>query len=58
MQHLHTEYERKHVPLFVKVLGICWSGSKLNEDAVKYNEIISTELIPQLNQQGKLFRTE
>ena len=59
MQHLHTEYERGLVPLFVKVLGDAQlSGSKLDEDAVKYNEIVPTELISQLNQQGELLRAE
>lgn len=53
MQHLHTEYERGLVPLFVKVLGFA-SGSKLNEDAVKYNEIVPAELISQLDQKGEL----
>ena len=27
MQHLHTEYERELVPLFVKVLGIAGQGA-------------------------------
>ena len=53
MQHLHTEYERELVPLFFKVL-VYASGSELDEDAVKYNEIVPAELISQLDQQGEL----
>ena len=33
-------------------------GSELDEDAVKYNQIIPTELISQFDKQGKLFRTK
>lgn len=32
MQHLHTEYERELVPLFVKVLLSRLMGSELEDD--------------------------
>ncbi len=37
---------------------VCASGSELDEDAVKYNEVVPGKLISQLDQQGKLFRAE
>ena len=46
MYHLHTEYERKLVPLFVKVLGYVL-GSKLEEDAVERVQIIAFKLAAQ-----------
>ena len=44
MQHLHTEYERELVPLFVKVLGIYASGSKETEDTVERVQIVPVKL--------------
>ena len=50
MQHLHTDYERELVPLFVKVLGdLRFSRSKLDEDAVESIKIIPNKMFPLLD---------
>ena len=54
MQHLHTEYERELVPLFVKVLGIYASGSKETEDTVERVQIVPVKLNFQPDKQRDL----
>ena len=57
MQHLHTEYERELVPLFVKVLGdMRLSRSKLDEDAVERIKVIPNKMFPLPDQQRDLSR--
>ena len=59
MQHLHTEYERELVPLFVKVLGdVRLSRSKLDEDAVDRVAVLTYKLIPQSPEKCSLFYIE
>ena len=54
MQHLHTEYERELVSLFVKVLGIYASGSKETEDTVERVQIVPVKLNFQPDKQRDL----
>jgi hypothetical protein len=54
MQHLHTDYERELVPLFVKVLGIYASGSKETEDTVERVQIVPVKLNFQPDKQRDL----
>ena len=57
MQHLHTDYERELVPLFVKVLrDVRFSRSKLDEDAVESIKIIPNKMFPLPDQQRDLSR--
>ena len=59
MQHLHTDYERELVPLFVKVLGdLRLSRSKLDEDAVERIKVIPDKMFPLPDQQRDLSRIE
>ena len=59
MQHLHTDYERELVPLFVKVLGdLRFSRSKLDEDAVERIKVIPNKMFPLPDQQRDLSRIE
>ena len=59
MQHLHTDYERELVPLFVKVLGdMRFSRSKLDEDAVERIKVIPNKMFPLPDQQRDLSRIE
>ena len=58
MQHLHTDYERELVPLFVKVLGEYASGSKLEDDAADCSQIIAVKLGAQPNEQPYLLGVE
>jgi len=58
MQHLHTEYERELVPLFVKVLGIYASGSKETEDTVERVQIVPVKLNFQPDKQRDLLFVE
>ena len=53
MQHLHTEYEREPVPLFVKVQRDTLER-KLNENAGDCFEVVSRQLLPQLLEKGRL----
>ena len=48
---MHTEYEREFVPLFVKVLGDCASGSKLEDDTADRSQIVTIKLFAQFNEQ-------
>ena len=58
MQHLHTEYERELVPLFVKVLGDYASGSKLENDTADRSQIVTDKLGAQLDEQLDLLFVE
>lgn len=59
MQHLHTDYERELVPLFVKVLrDLRFSRSKLDEDAIDRVEIVAFKLYSQLYEQRDLLFVE
>nr|WP_325240770.1 hypothetical protein [uncultured Oscillibacter sp.] len=57
MQHLHTEYERELVPLFVKVLGIA-SWSKLEDDAADRSKAVTVKLGAQSDEQLHLLFVE
>jgi len=52
--HLHTEYERELVPLFVKVLDGYMLRSKLDDDTVDRFQVITRKLTPQFPEKGKL----
>jgi hypothetical protein len=58
MQHLHTEYERELVPLFVKVLGLYASGSKLEDDTADRSQIVTVKLGAQSDEQLHLLFVE
>ena len=55
MQHLHTEYERELVPLFVKVLLSRLMGSELEDDIIHYFKFFARELRSQIHKQRRFF---